>query len=242
MPNSLAFVPLIETVEMARLVVPVLVTVSVWAALAVFKAWLTNVNAEAEKLATGPSPIPLIVTVCGLPPALSMKIKAALKLPGTDGVNVALTSQVLVGVSVAPVHVSAVLAKSLGFTPPIVTVEKARLTVPVLVTVSVRGALVVAVGSLGKVKTELEKPADATVPAPCKFTFCTVCAAPALLSVIVRVPVNGPLAVGEKVTLIVQEPLAGTLVPQLLVSPKFALAAMLVTLSTLVLELARLTG
>ena len=74
---------------------------------------------------------------------MSAKIKEALKLPEAEGVNVTLTVQVLVGVSVAPVQVSALLAKSVGFGPPIVTVEMARLTVPVLLTVSVRGALVV---------------------------------------------------------------------------------------------------
>jgi hypothetical protein len=42
-------------------------------------------------------------------------------------------------------------------------------------------------------------------------------ATPLLLSVMVSVPVSGPLAVGEKVTLIVQEPLAATLPAQLLV-------------------------
>jgi hypothetical protein len=38
-----------------------------------------------------------------------------------------------------------------------------------------------------------------------------------LLSVMVSVPVSGPVAVGEKVTLIVQEPLAARLLAQLLV-------------------------
>jgi hypothetical protein len=41
-------------------------------------------------------------------------------------------------------------------------------------------------------------------------------ATPLLLSVIVSVPVSVPLVVGEKVTLIVQEPPAATLPAQLL--------------------------
>ena len=173
---------------------------------------------------------------------MSVKITEALKLPEAEGVNVTLTVQVLVGVSVAPVQVSALLAKSLGFEPPIVTVEMARLTVPVLVTVSVMGALVVAGAWLGKPKTRAEKLAVATVPVPCKLTFCVLPATPPLLSVTVRVPVSGPLAVGEKVTLIVQEPLAATLPPQLLVSPKLALAAMLAMVSTPKPELLSATG
>ena len=95
---------------------------------------------------------------------------------------------------------------------------------------------------MGKPKTRAEKLAVATVPVPCKLTFCVLPATPPLLSVTVRVPVSGPLAVGEKVTLIVQEPLAATLPPQLLVSPKLALAAMLAMVSTPKPELLSATG
>ena len=45
--------------------------------------------------------------------------------------------------------------------------------------------------------------------------------------VMVRVPCSVPAAWGEKVTLIVQEPCAATWLPQVLVSPKSALAEML---------------
>jgi hypothetical protein len=78
--------------------------------------------------------------------ALSVKVNVPLRAPVAAGVNVTLTVQVLLGVTVAPVQVSALLAKSLAFVPPIATVEMVRLAVPVLVTVSVRGALVVLVG------------------------------------------------------------------------------------------------
>jgi hypothetical protein len=47
------------------------------------------------------------------------------------------------------------------------------------------------------------------------------------LSVIVRVPANVPVAVEEKVTLMVQEAPAATLAPQVLVWTKLALVAML---------------
>ena len=67
-------------------------------------------------------------------------------------------------------------------------------------------------------------------------------ATPLLLSVMVRVPVSAPVAVGEKVTLIVQEPLAATLPAQVLVWPKLALAAMLVMVSAAVPVLLRVTG
>ena len=67
-------------------------------------------------------------------------------------------------------------------------------------------------------------------------------ATPLLLSVMVRVPVSVPVAVGEKVTLIVQEPLAATLPPQVLVSPKLALVAMLAMVSVALPVLLRVTG
>jgi hypothetical protein len=74
---------------------------------------------------------------------LSVKFSEALRLPVADGVNFTLTVQVLLDVIVAPVQVSALFAKSLAFVPPIVTVQMVRFAVPVLVTVSVWGALVV---------------------------------------------------------------------------------------------------
>ena len=58
----------------------------------------------------------------------------------------------------------------------------------------------------------------------------------------VSVPVSGPVAVGEKVTLIVQEPLAATLPTQLLVSPKLVLVAMRVMVRAAVPVLLRVTG
>jgi len=78
--------------------------------------------------------------------ALSVKISEALLLPVADGENVTLTVQVALGVTVAPVQVSALLANSLAFVPPIVTVEMVRLAVPVLVTVTGWAALVVLKG------------------------------------------------------------------------------------------------
>ena len=77
---------------------------------------------------------------------MSVKFSEALRLPVAEGVNVTLTAQVLLGVTVAPVQVSGLLAKSPAFVPLIVTVEMVRLPVPVLVTVSAWAGLVVLVG------------------------------------------------------------------------------------------------
>src|SRR5208337_248779 len=82
----------------------------------------------------------------------------------------------------------------------------------------------------GATVAEVEEPDDAASvkswPVPLSATLCVLPATPLLLSVMVSVPVSVPVAVGEKVTLIVQEPLAATLPAQLLVSPKLALVAM----------------
>src|SRR5208337_1110513 len=82
---------------------------------------------------TGSIPVPVKLRLLG---ARSAKFSEALRLPPADGVNVTLTAQVPLGITVAPVQVSALLAKSLAFVPPSFTVEMVRLTVPVLVTVS----------------------------------------------------------------------------------------------------------
>ena len=79
-------------------------------------------------------------------------------------------------------------------------------------------------------------------PVPLSATLCVLPAAPWLLSVMLSVPVSGPVAAGEKVTLIVQEPPAATLPPQLLVSPKLALMARLVMVSGALPVLLRVTG
>jgi hypothetical protein len=76
--------------------------------------------------------------------ALSGEFNVAVRLPVADGVKV--TVQLLLGVTVAPEHVSALLAKSPAFVPVMVTVEMVRLALPLLVSVTVLAALVVPTG------------------------------------------------------------------------------------------------
>ena len=100
----------------------------------------------ADRLAKGTTPVPLKLTVCVLPVTallLSVKVRVALNAPVAAGVNVTLMVQVPLGVIVAPVQVSALVAKSLGFVPPSVAEAMVRLPPPVLVTVTVMGLLVV---------------------------------------------------------------------------------------------------
>lgn len=65
----------------------------------------------------------------------------AVRLPRAGGVNVTLMVQVAAGLSVDPVQVSALGAKSLALLPATVTEEMMRSKLPALVTVSVRAGL-----------------------------------------------------------------------------------------------------
>jgi len=88
-------------------------------------------------------PVPLKLTVCGLFAASSLIESDAVRLPVADGVNVTLSVQVPLGVSVAPAQVSALLAKSLAFEPVSPTLVMVRFAVPLLVTVRPWPALAV---------------------------------------------------------------------------------------------------
>jgi len=86
--------------------------------------------------------VPLRLTLCGLPVALSAMLTDALREPVAVGANVTLIEQVPPAATVAPAQVSAVFEKSLAFVPPIVTVEMVRLALPLLVRVTLCAVLV----------------------------------------------------------------------------------------------------
>ena len=225
-----------------RLALPVLVSVTVCEGLVVPTGSDGKVGG-ADKLTTGPVPVPLKLAVCRLPLALSVKLSEALRLPVTDGVNVTLTVQVLLGVIVAPVQVSALLAKSLAFVPLIVTVEMVRLALPVLVSVTVCDGLVVPTGSDGKTG-DADKLTAGAVPVPIKLTTCGL---PLALSVSVRLPERAPAAVGVNARSITQLLLVatGALIVQvvpLAATEKSPVATILVKLRDAVPLLVTVTG
>jgi hypothetical protein len=92
----------------------------------------------------GVTPVPLSVTLCGLPAALSLMLTLALRGPVALGVNVTLIVQVALTASVfgliGQVFVS---AKSVGFVPASAMLEIVRAAVPLLVSVTLCAALVV---------------------------------------------------------------------------------------------------
>jgi hypothetical protein len=117
---------------------PLFDTVTVCAALVVPTAWLPNVNeVGAIPIATA-TPVPVSVTVCGLPVALSVNVIVPLRVPAAVGVNViwnvhGFASTAMLGhcASVAP-------AKS----PVIAILVNVTVVFPVFDTVNVSGELV----------------------------------------------------------------------------------------------------
>ena len=76
-----------------RLAFPVLLRVTLCAALVVPTFWLVNVKVVAERLAVAAVPVPVRLAVCGLPAALSEMLTDAVRVPATVGVNVTLIMQ-----------------------------------------------------------------------------------------------------------------------------------------------------
>jgi|SRR5579872_5899881 len=75
---------------------PVFVRVTDCAALAVFKLWLEKVKLVGVRVATGMAtadPVPVRLTVCGLPGASSLMVRVPLRVPAIVGVKVTLMEQ-----------------------------------------------------------------------------------------------------------------------------------------------------
>jgi hypothetical protein len=155
-----------------------------------------------ERLAAGTAPVPVRLTVWGLPAELSATLSNAERLPLAVGVKVMLNVQLDPAGSEVPQLL--VWAKSLGLVPVIVTPEMLRAPVPALFNVAVPATLVVPTGWLPRKRLAGARPAAGTVPATPTPLRLTLLRPPqplvAMLSVAKRVPVE----LGLKVRLIVQ--------------------------------------
>src|SRR5436853_172177 len=177
----------------------VMVTVNV----RVFPAFTFSVAAGPVNPKSGAAvPFPLSVMICGLPPALSASDSVPVRAPEAVGVKVTLMVQFapaakvagLVGQALAPVLVA---AKS----PEAANELIVKAAVPVFVSVTVIGVLVVASGWLPKPRLVGANPTPGAVPFPLSVMICGL---PPALSVSDSVPVRAPEAVGVKVTLVRQ--------------------------------------
>ena len=135
-------------------------------------------------------PVPLSGTCCGLPAALSVTVKLALRAPVVDGLNVRLTVQLAAAARELP-QVVAVSGKSRASAPVTAMLLIVIAVVPMLVSVTFFTGLVRPTASVPKpngVGISL-----AVVPVPLSGTCCGL---PAALSVMLTEALRAPVADG----------------------------------------------
>src|SRR5579872_320662 len=150
--KSPLFVPASPILLIVRAEVPLFVRVIVFAVLVVPTFWLPKLRLVGLRLTAGAStlPVPLSARFCGLSGALSVKVTLALFVPVAPGVKVTLMVQDAPLLSVLGQLL--VCAKSPAFVPlrAILLIFKGAL--PLFLSVTVCGALVVPTTWLPKLK------------------------------------------------------------------------------------------
>ena len=124
---------------------PLFVTVTAAAALVAPTNWPPKATLDLDKVAVGPRPVPLSVTLCGLPGELSDMSNAPVRVPGAAGVNVTVGAQLPPGARVPQGFVATV--KSPVVTSPVIVTEVVVLP---LATVTGRAALISPTGCVPK--------------------------------------------------------------------------------------------
>jgi len=130
--KSPGFGPPSETPERCSVALPVLVTVTVCAALDVPSVVVENdgpLDGENVIAGAAATPVPLSARLCGLPGALSATCKLAVNVPALAGLNIMVTEQLALAASVAAQVL--VWEKLLALVPAIVTESKESDCVPV---------------------------------------------------------------------------------------------------------------
>jgi len=196
--------PLAVKLVKLTVTVPVFVTVTLCAGLVVFSACRANVKLVGAIVTVDPEPVavPVSVTVCGLPVALSAIVSAPVSTPVARGAKFTLMLQVAAGAKLvvashAPV---APIKPKFADTP---TLVRLTVVVPVFVTTTFCDGLVVPTAWLGNVSAvgAIVIVPLALVPVPLNVTVCGLFAA---VSVIVTAPLYAVAVVGVNVTLMVQ--------------------------------------
>ncbi len=140
--NSALFVPVMPTLVMLTVAVPMFVSVTFCVALVVPTFWLPKLTLVGLSV-TGPTPVPKRPAVWRLPGALLGMLRVACREPTIEGEKAIWISQFVLEGNVLAEQVSLTLLKSLGSVPVMVTLPIARSKEPVLATVRVCGGLVV---------------------------------------------------------------------------------------------------
>jgi len=187
-PKSPASVPAIAMLVIVIAVVPTFLSVTVLAALVV--PTFTDPKLRLVGVSSAVVPVPLSGTCCGLPAALSVTVKFALRAPVVDGLNVRLTVQLAAAASELP-QVVAVSGKSAASAP---------VTAMLLIVIAVAPTLVSVTFSTGLVRPTAKVPKAsgvgaslAVVPVPLSGTCCGL---PAALSVRLTAALRAPVAGG----------------------------------------------
>jgi hypothetical protein len=137
--------------------------------------------------------VPLRVTFCGLPPALSLTLKVPALAPDAAGSKNTPIAQLAPAATVFPQALSE--PKSAGL---VVTLLMLSVAVPVLVSVTVCGRLDVPTYCAAKVRLPGDKPTIGPGVLPVKAMACGL---PGALSVTLIAAAAFPFALGVKVTL-----------------------------------------
>jgi hypothetical protein len=196
---------------MLKAAVPVFVSVAAWGELLVPTNWLPNDRGLGDRVTVGATPVPVKATVCGLPLALSFTVSVPVLAPVAVGVKVTSIVQLAPAATLAP-HVL-VCAKS----PLIPMLPIVSAVLAVLLRLIACAPLLVPTNWFPNDRGLGDRVTVDATPVPVK---ATVCGLPLALSFMVSVPLLVPVAVGVKVTLIVQFVSPAKVVPQVFVSEK----------------------
>jgi len=179
---------------MLNAAVPTLVSVTTLAALMVPTVTEPKFKLAGARLAVVPTPVR--GTICGLPLALSVTLRDALRAPAVVGANFTLKVQLAPAAREAPQV--CVWEKSVAFVPVMAIVVMVNAVVPTFVRVTVFAALVTPVATVPKLK--LTGARLAVVPVPLS---AAVCGLPVALSATLTDALRAPTAVGANFTLMV---------------------------------------
>jgi hypothetical protein len=91
--KSPGLAPVNAILLMDKAAFPVLFNVKAWETLVVPRFWPLKARLVGVTLPTGTLPVPVRLTVCGLPPALSVMLIEAVRLPMAAGLNVTVIVQ-----------------------------------------------------------------------------------------------------------------------------------------------------
>jgi hypothetical protein len=178
-------------------------------------------------------PVPLRLTVCGLPTALSVNLSVPVVAPVAVGANFTLTLHLEPAEMLDPQELLEIAKLALT-----AMLENVSDTFWLLVTVTDWDELVLPTDTVPKLR-ELAESVTGVLPVPERLTVCGLVNE---ASVNVSVPEIEPVVVGENVTPTVHLAPAAMLVPQvLLATAKLALAAMLLNVSATFSLLVRVT-